>query len=195
MLLALPSPGYCQDDTFSEDWRWAHFTTDNGLPSNRVNDIVETSDGIPWAVTPAGLAWYDGFKWNQLRDTTNALKKRPNWVAADLNGKLIVVVDKRLYTGDQHGFQRVSIPFEGRELEVEGIAPIGNEKYVVASAVSTYLYNAPEHAASRIDMPAPLAQRGPLFFYTGAEGIWINTKNGLYRRDRDRWVLKLKVSN
>ena len=47
--------------SFTERWRWVHFTTQDGLPSNRILDVCEAQDGTMWASTVSGLAWYDGY--------------------------------------------------------------------------------------------------------------------------------------
>ncbi|OGU75855.1 MAG: hypothetical protein A3G43_09425 [Ignavibacteria bacterium RIFCSPLOWO2_12_FULL_56_21] len=38
------------------------WTTDNGLPQNTVNDIVQTRDGYIWAATQEGVARFDGMR-------------------------------------------------------------------------------------------------------------------------------------
>src|ERR1051325_1172982 len=48
---------------FREAYRWVHFTTQSGLPSNTISQIYETDDSTLWVATPSGLAWFDGFKW------------------------------------------------------------------------------------------------------------------------------------
>ena len=47
-----------QIDTFNESWRWVHFTTESGLPSSNVSDIVETPDSTLRAIAGAGGAIY-----------------------------------------------------------------------------------------------------------------------------------------
>lgn len=42
------------------DFRFTHFTTDNGLPSNRIRDIEQDSQGFMWFATESGLVRYDG---------------------------------------------------------------------------------------------------------------------------------------
>lgn len=56
-----------QPDLFDESWRWVNFTTESGLPSNNVFDVIETPDSTLWAVCDAGIAWYDGFQWNPVQ--------------------------------------------------------------------------------------------------------------------------------
>lgn len=55
-----------QTNPLEESWRWAHFSTSSGLPSNIVRDIKDAPDGTPWALTVAGPAWFDGFQWHAV---------------------------------------------------------------------------------------------------------------------------------
>ncbi|MDI6766479.1 MAG: hypothetical protein QME52_06620 [Bacteroidota bacterium] len=57
---------FAQTNTLNDDWRWVRFTTDDGLPSNRVFDVIETKSGIVWAATEFGAAWYNGFYWHSI---------------------------------------------------------------------------------------------------------------------------------
>src|SRR5215472_3450588 len=41
-------------------YRFDSWTTDNGLPENSVNSIIQTSDGYLWLATFGGLVRYDG---------------------------------------------------------------------------------------------------------------------------------------
>ncbi len=43
-------------------YRFDHWTTDNGLPQNSVRDIVQTRDGYLWLATLDGLARFDGVR-------------------------------------------------------------------------------------------------------------------------------------
>ncbi len=61
------SPVQAQTDPLNEAWRWVHYGAESGLPSDRVLDIVETTEGIAWAMTGAGLAWYDEYRWHPDR--------------------------------------------------------------------------------------------------------------------------------
>src|SRR5262249_29642062 len=44
----------------SAQYRFDSWTTDNGLPENSVNSIIQTSDGYLWLATFGGLVRYDG---------------------------------------------------------------------------------------------------------------------------------------
>ena len=37
-----------QTDPLYETWRWVEFTRASGLPATIVEDVVETSEGVPW---------------------------------------------------------------------------------------------------------------------------------------------------
>ena len=46
----------------SSNYRFEHWTTDNGLPQNTVRAIVQTRDGYLWMTTFDGLARFDGVR-------------------------------------------------------------------------------------------------------------------------------------
>lgn len=54
LLLALVAPGADAQVRF-DTW-----TTENGLPQNSVNDIIQTRDGYLWLATFGGLVRFDG---------------------------------------------------------------------------------------------------------------------------------------
>ncbi len=48
--------------TVSAQYRFDHWTADNGLPQNSVRDIVQTRDGYLWIATFDGLVRFDGVR-------------------------------------------------------------------------------------------------------------------------------------
>ena len=42
------------------DFSFSHYTTENGLPSNNVRDIVQDDEGYMWFATDGGLVRFDG---------------------------------------------------------------------------------------------------------------------------------------
>jgi hypothetical protein len=69
MILALRQPWLicvwwlCMFVTAAQaQYRFAHWTADNGLPQNSVRDIVQTRDGYLWLATFDGLARFDGVR-------------------------------------------------------------------------------------------------------------------------------------
>ncbi|MCI0390273.1 MAG: hypothetical protein MOB07_16105 [Acidobacteria bacterium] len=57
-LLAVCSPGA----TALAQYRFDHWSADNGLPQNSVRDIVQTRDGYLWLTTFDGLVRFDGVR-------------------------------------------------------------------------------------------------------------------------------------
>jgi len=55
VLLVAESPLVARAQYFFDSW-----TTDNGLPQNSVNSILQTHDGFLWLATGDGLVRYDG---------------------------------------------------------------------------------------------------------------------------------------
>ena len=165
---------YAQDSTLYEDWRWALFTTENGLPSNRVYDIIETSDGIPWAVTNNGIAWYNGFKWIPAIVKPVILTKRPSRMIPDRNGNLLVVADGDLYVGDQNGFQRQRVTLEGHDLAIDDTAHDDGDRYLLRADDSVYSYSRETGALHPIALPAAFGD-GYYPFLKSPRGTWINT--------------------
>lgn len=53
------------------DLRYTQWQTENGLPSNKINDVLQTRDGFIWIATFDGLARFDGDKFT-LFDENNA---------------------------------------------------------------------------------------------------------------------------
>src|SRR6185436_5586025 len=53
IILVAAIDGYAQE-------RFDSWTTDNGLPQNQINDIIQTRDGYLWFTTFNGLVRYDG---------------------------------------------------------------------------------------------------------------------------------------
>lgn len=56
--VCLQSPAFAQ---FSP-YRFDHWTTDNGLPQNTVNRVIQTRDGYLWMTTNDGLVRFDGLR-------------------------------------------------------------------------------------------------------------------------------------
>lgn len=87
-------------DFHAPDFRFTHLTTDNGLPSNRVRDIVEDSEGFMWFATEAGLVRYDGTTtkvFTPFADNGNSREVYIMSLCQD-GDRLLVGTDRNLYT-------------------------------------------------------------------------------------------------
>ena len=52
-------------------YRFDHWTTDNGLPQNSVRDILQTRDGYLWLTTFDGLVRFDGARFTVFNKTNS----------------------------------------------------------------------------------------------------------------------------
>ncbi|MCP4247521.1 MAG: PAS domain S-box protein [bacterium] len=101
---------------FAAPWRWSHFTTQEGLPSNRVVGICEASDRTVWAATASGLAWYDGYLWHPMGPQAGVPSQRVRSVSVAANSKIIAVIGHNVYRGDRAGFEPIELPLDDLEL-------------------------------------------------------------------------------
>lgn len=79
------------------------FSSNNGLPSGKANDIVETHDGIIWVGTYAGLYRYNGseFRWIYEYDSVRSVnclyvdEEGRLWIGTNDNG-LSIAIDENI---------------------------------------------------------------------------------------------------
>ncbi|MBI3578849.1 MAG: hypothetical protein HY089_05485 [Ignavibacteriales bacterium] len=184
-------PAQEQFETLRETWRWTRFTTVSGLPSNQVYDVVETSDGVIWAATERGLAWYDNFRWHRVDKSKGLIEKRPTRLMAGFAGKLLLTINDTLYLGDKQGFAPIYPKFENNKDDgAQSAVPLENGEILIASISSLYSYK-----NGVIQMLAPpsriLSDGGLNFWKTKSKKIWLNTLDGIYQLDGKKWILKL----
>ncbi|RMD99250.1 MAG: hypothetical protein D6814_05920, partial [Calditrichaeota bacterium] len=110
-----------QLETFADAWRWVKFTTEEGLPSNRVYQVLETKTGFVWAITDMGVAWYDGYAWHSVPAPAGILKGLNLKVSLAPNDRdLLIAMDGRLFQISPEGFQEIPVRTpQGKKLVVE----------------------------------------------------------------------------
>ena len=76
--------------TLQAQYRFDHWTADNGLPQNSVRDIVQTRDGYLWLATFDGLVRFDGVRFTVFNknNSPGILNNRFNWLYEDQYGDL-----------------------------------------------------------------------------------------------------------
>ncbi|MCH7872751.1 MAG: hypothetical protein IID33_13725 [Planctomycetes bacterium] len=105
-LIAVAALAVCrtagdEHDLAGQPWRWSSFGVQDGLPSELITHICEARDGVIWVATGSGLAWYDGFRWVRAQGAP----RLPVWnITPDQETGVLVIMNKRLYRGDQAGF-------------------------------------------------------------------------------------------
>ncbi len=68
--------------------RWRHYSTANGLPSNRTFDLYFALDGTLWLATQAGVSHFDGLKFATLSERDGLIDNRVFCIHAGREGAL-----------------------------------------------------------------------------------------------------------
>jgi ligand-binding sensor domain-containing protein/signal transduction histidine kinase len=114
LLIAFVSPSYSQNP----DFKFRHFSTDQGLSHDHVLAILKDSKGFMWFGTEGGLNKYDGYEFTIYRNNVdNPYSIKDNYVhdvLEDRSGNLLVgingglekfdYINNRFLHGDINGF-------------------------------------------------------------------------------------------
>ena len=81
--------------TAHAQYRFDHWTTDNGLPQNSVRDIVQTRDGYLWMTTFDGLVRFDGVRFTVFNKSNSPglPSNRFTYLYEDRRGDLWAVLE------------------------------------------------------------------------------------------------------
>ncbi|MFA6470045.1 MAG: histidine kinase [Bacteroidota bacterium] len=191
-VLALLNNSFGQTEQFYENWRWTHFTTKTGLPSDIVEDVLEADDGTVWVSTAKGIAWYDGFRWNPIIVDSLYPDERVKKIVKKNNENIFVIQNGKLFVGNKNGFNKVDFP---NILKSGTIVNVG----VIDSLSFMCSFNFLDSSANIIINPS-----GILYVCMPAPGKLIKSKNniwnvaaenmGLYRLNKFEWN-KVNISN
>lgn len=198
LLIVLPAfalPSIClgQMEKLEEEWRWVNFTTESRLPSNQIFDVAESPDGIVWAATSLGIAWFDGFQWHSLPDSSGSFRKCPASIASNQEGLLLAVFDGLLYECSTGGIRPVPLRANTEEVSVQKIVPSRGSGYIL-QGLYTKLFSLHGIRFHELEIPAPLDWSGgrPVLFSAGSrKEVWIYTTTGIYRLKGAVWQRRL----
>lgn len=129
--LLFASPG---EDPYSDEWKLIRYTAEAGLPSNNIHALIQTTSGILWVQSSAGIAWFDGYEWINVDPSDGVLKGVPK-IYSDLNSGIYALIDGQVYQGNQNGFRL--LPFK----KVFAITPYGKDTVLVFSQNTMSMYN------------------------------------------------------
>jgi PAS domain S-box-containing protein len=192
-LFVSPQGALAQFESFRQSWRWVEFTTESGLPSNHIAALAETPNGSMWAGTQAGLAWYDGYQWTPITPSKGLPSKPPSSIATYSSDKLLVVIDRRLYLGDQHGFAQVFLSLGRDTVNVQSAVPFEGTDILMA-AKKLYVYR--KGKTELANLPADVRGDGyPNLWRTRSGGIWVNTVDGLFKWEKRKWKRMIPSEN
>ena len=192
---AVPARGELR---FDDTWRWTTFTTETGLPSDDVIDLIETPDGTAWVATRAGVAWFDHFRWHAVQEGLE--HGIPTLIIAAGDDDIALIVNGHLYRGGRRGFARLDVQWDKKVLIVEGVvSPEKNRLWVLARPFGNTelsLYEWSPEGLSTIEMPARAGSFPFRRLWQTASGrIWLSTAQGLYRRTNSMWENAQPIDN
>ena len=167
-------------DPFAAAWRWARFTTESGLPVNRVALVSEAADGTVWVRAQNQLARFDSYTWH----TATQRWVHVQGLVAQAGGRAVVIDDGRLFEGDLQGFTLVTAGAIGR---LRAIAPLADGRVALLGEGGRLLAmrgRAVEPLATPHDEPA----RGLL---AAGRNAWVSVPSGVYRWTAGGWQLVL----
>jgi PAS domain S-box-containing protein len=175
-------------EKYHDAWRWVHFTTESGLPSNRIKTVAELDDGSVWAGTLKGLARFDGFQWHSIGPELGLPSSEIIQVDRLSSLRLVVVTGSKAFIGNASGFQSVTLPTgDGHEIRVVsvGAVPSGDSLFLETTD-RLFLYA--NDAVRPFPPPAPLINDGSRHIWSTKAGrLWLNTEAGLYLFDGNQW--------
>ncbi|MBI1786876.1 MAG: PAS domain S-box protein [Acidobacteria bacterium] len=168
-------------DAIHESWRWARFTTESGLPSNRVHQVVDATDGAVWAGTEKGLAWYDGYRWRPVGVAAGVPEKRPTFLAAAPKGEILAIFEGAFYRGGKNGFELTPLEYQGAPLRPTSVASLPDQRLVVDTERGVFYLSADGKLTPDPGLPRPGGGSGPKVFATRSPGLWFYGRQELYR--------------
>lgn len=197
LLVLIPSLLRAQFESIHEIWRWAHFTTASGLPSNQIEEIEETPDGTLWVSTPRGLAWFDGFRWHHVNSTLGLPERQVRIRMSDRSDRILAIVGRHLFIGNEKGFHRLPTIFERNVLGVSDAYFMAGDTIILATEYPLcrlYLL----YDSTVTPFPSPFDDGSE----SGAENrsvwisrygtLWLNDGSDLFLYKRGEWRAVLK---
>jgi PAS domain S-box-containing protein len=182
LLSLLPGILFSQNENYYQPWRWVKFTSEFGLPSNYILDVIETEDGTVWAATTSGVAYYDGFLWHALDQQLGLPGKQPVLIERGLHDSLLVIIDGALYSGTRKGFRK--LPLTG----VLAAVPLLPNALLVES--NNNLYVVKDDVANAFPSPeSKMKERLPFKYlrYTKAGNVWACYGGEAFRLEGGSW--------
>jgi signal transduction histidine kinase/ligand-binding sensor domain-containing protein len=186
-------------EKLQEKWRWVKFGVQSGLPSDKNVKIIEALDGIIWACTPKGFAWYDGYVWNMVPNKNIEFKVNEiNDVEPHIKSGLLIVNNGKIYNVLPDSVVQIKIPknltvveavaFSKREILIKTV----NRKKNLCKLLLLSEYYIKE-LPSNINSFKNLNARNIIRDNDGI--IFLNLPQGLYFWKNNTWIQILKGTN
>jgi PAS domain S-box-containing protein len=171
-----------QLDLFSESWRWVQFTTESGLPSNNVFDVIESADSTLWAITDAGIAWYDGYQWQPVQLPAPHLPYSNTRVSDYRDDSLLISLNDEWYAVGRQGYLKLSVSSQCQL------------KYLSGDTILCFKNGSLYFMFRGLSQPCVMPKgsvRGKIvtLHRTKERRVWITTTDGIYRWEKNHWQM------
>ncbi|MBI3193177.1 MAG: hypothetical protein HYZ34_01775, partial [Ignavibacteriae bacterium] len=165
---------------FQNPSQWVRFSTNEGLPSNRVIDVADAPDGTVWALTSAGLAFYNGYFWTPVGESLGLHKKQINVFYIDSTGRILALSNGRLFIGNELGFNFQEILLANNHVKIHDLVPYNGNKFLVLH--ENYTLRVWDDRFSQSTPYSPLQNSGKVrrIWNTRSGNIWILTDKAVY---------------
>jgi ligand-binding sensor domain-containing protein len=168
--------------TISAQYRIDRWTTDEGLPQNSVNGLIQSRDGYIWAVTNGGIVRFDGVRLKVFnRSNTKGLdESRFIRLIEDKTGRIWFLSDSLTFSKYENGTFttfKEGIDYQGK---FRGYLPNididGNLVFSTDKGHFRYQNNRFEKFELPTDNPESV-----IYYCDREGGIWLSDKSGLRR--------------
>lgn len=179
------------------------FTSERELPSSKVNQVFQDSEGVIWVVTEDGLARFDGADFITFRkdeaDTASLQNNYVRQVYEDAGGRLFVATlsGLQIYDRGWRRFSKVAPYIEGvkfpQGINVSSIVNVGDSNLVIGTSGHGIFVLREDEDGMRLEQDAELL---PNCYYIetmlsdSAGNLWIATLDkGVFVLNRSRKVI------
>ena len=166
------------------------WTTADGLPIDRINDVVQTPDGYVWAATIEGLVRFDGVRFHTFNASNTPAMETSRLILLHLDKRgTLWVVSEQLRVVRYADYRFEQLHLEGRPVELTGPAPHVTQRLYEDSDGAMW-FATPEGAVrvdeADVSLVAPDSTQGAVLGIGRAagRGVWISYAEGVAFRIR-----------
>ncbi|MBI3195836.1 MAG: PAS domain S-box protein [Ignavibacteriae bacterium] len=171
LCFIFPHSLFGQLEHLSDEWRWVHFTTIYGMPSDYVLSVVESQSGTTWALTSEGISWYDGYQWVLLEEQ-ELPQSKPVWLSEWLEDSIAVGIESNVFVGVQQHFRKLP-----DQLSVP-VFPLNRREFLFHEQNSLFKHDGNMKSAVE---PTLTSNKTMNIWKSNAQRIWVNTTSSLSR--------------
>jgi signal transduction histidine kinase/ligand-binding sensor domain-containing protein len=168
--------------TISAQYRFDRWTTDEGLPQNSVNGVIQSREGYIWAVTRGGIVRFDGVRFKVFnRANTNGLtESRFLRIIEDEAGRLWFMSESFSFTKYENGKFTTFSDGNGFEGKFRGYLPLtDNDGNLMFSTDKGHFRFQSDHF-EKFEIPGSNTE-SVICHRDRQGGIWLTDKTGLWR--------------